>query len=130
MTAAGPMRTWVIEAKEMAMTEVSDVDFIEAGTERATPRADPGHWLLGHPYGRDLLACKLRLEKPQLRFQHYCLSPEVYPHLEEMVDRLGLRGWPAPLPLKEKLWASCLLLRMIWALKMKHKPPVWRRPAA
>lgn len=113
------------------MTKVTDVDFVEAGTARpAAPPGDAWHWLLGHPYGRDLLACKLRLAKPQLRFQHYCLPPEVFPALEAIVDRLELRAWPVPRSLKEKLRASCLLLRMIWALKMKRKPPDWRRPAA
>lgn len=76
------------------------------------------HWLLRHPYGRDLLACKLRQARPDLRFNHYHLGVELMPLLELMIDLLELRDWSEPRTRRERIATSVLLLRTIFAFKM------------
>ena len=91
------------------------------------PERTEVHWLLQHPYGRDLLACQLRKSRPAVEFEHYCLGPEIHPQLEEMVDQLGLREWRRPATLAGRAQAAWLLLRMIWALKMERRLPRWQK---
>jgi hypothetical protein len=87
--------------------------------------APPPHWLIRHPYGRDLLACKLRTVRPDVQFSYYCITPKVFPYLEAMIDLLDLRAWPAPVGTREGVAAGWRLLRMIWALKMQRELPTW-----
>src|SRR5687768_6853604 len=58
------------------------------------------HWLLRHPYGRDVLITKLREVR---QFMRYCTPVELEPFLEAMVDLLQMRDWPRPRTVAERV---------------------------
>lgn len=113
------------------MPHIVDMDLTPAFSPadfRLHPGAEPvePHWLIKHPYGRDLLACKLRQMRPDVKFMHYRIDRALFPFLESMIDLLGLRDWPAPVTVRERLTTSLMLLRMVFAFQMQRELPHWR----
>lgn len=70
---------------------------------RAAAASHPRHWLLDAAYGRELLKLKLRQLRPDLNVPRLSDPPEQEPLLEQMVDEMGLRGWPRPVGIKSRL---------------------------
>ena len=103
-----------------------------SGFRREDYRLQPGagyaqeHWLLRHPYGRDVLITKLREVRPDLQFMRYRTPVELEPFLEAMVDLLQMRDWPRPRTLGERVKVGLLLIRMALAQSMKRDMPDWR----
>lgn len=89
-----------------------------------------GHWLLSHPYGRDLLVSKVRLDHPELQVPRYRIPAELEPLLDSAIDALDLREWPAPVTLRERFKAAALLVRYGVRLSAGLKLPSWRPEAA
>ena len=84
------------------------------------------HWLLRHPYGRDVLITKLREVRPDLQFMRYRTPVELEPFLEAMVDLLQMRDWPRPRTVAERVKVGVFLIRMALAQSMKRDLPDWR----
>lgn len=88
-----------------------------------------GHWLLSHPYGRDLLISKVRLDHPGLLVPRYRIPADLEPLLDSAIDALDLRDWPAPRTLRERFKAAALLVRYGFRLSAGLKLPTWRAEA-
>jgi len=84
------------------------------------------HWLLRHPYGRDVLITKLREVRPDLVFMRYRTPVELEPFLEAMVDLLQMRDWPRPRTVAERIKVGLFLIRMALAQSMNRDRPDWR----
>lgn len=103
-----------------------------SGFRREDYRLHPGagyaqeHWLLRHPYGRDVLITKLREVRPDLQFMRYRTPVELEPFLEAMVDLLQMRDWSRPRTLGERLKVDLFLIRMALAQSMNRDRPDWR----
>ncbi len=103
-----------------------------SGFRREDYRLQPGagyaqeHWLLRHPYGRDVLITKLREVRPDLQFMRYRTPVELEPFLEAMVDLLQMRGWPRPRSVGDRVKVGVFLIRMALAQSMKRDLPDWR----
>lgn len=80
---------------ELDLTPSGFRQFYCAEDEPAAAKA-PAHWLLSAVYGRDLLKAKLRKERPVLNVPSWRHGADLDPHLECMVDSLGLRDWVQP----------------------------------
>ena len=99
------------------------------GFRREVYRLHPGagyaqeHWLLRHPYGRDVLITKLREVRPDLQFMRYRTPAELEPFLEAMVDLLQMRDWPRPRTVAERVKVGVFLIRMALAQSMKRDLP-------
>ena len=102
------------------------------GFRREDYRLQPGaghaqeHWLLRHPYGRDVLITKLREVRPDLQFMRYRTPVELEPFLEAMVDLMQMRDWPRPRMVGDWVKAGVFLIRMALAQSMKRDLPDWR----
>lgn len=109
-----------------------------AGVVRAGPRfrasdyrlhggGDRGerHWLLQHPYGRQLLVARLAQVRPEVRGYRYRTAPEQDVHLDEMIDDLDLRDWPQPRTGSERIQAALMLVRYVFSMA-GFKRPDWR----
>ena len=70
------------------------------------------HWLRAAIYGRHLLKLKLRQMRPDLPVALVREQPEYEGLLEAMVDVLGLRDWPCPRTLSQRLHSTRAILRM------------------
>ena len=110
-----------------------------SGFRREDYRLQPGagytqeHWLLRHPYGRDVLITKLREVRPDLQFMRYRTPVELEPFLDAMVDLLQMRDWPRPRTVRERVKVGMFLVRAALAQSMKRELPDWRKafgPAA
>jgi hypothetical protein len=129
------------------MAEKVTLDLTPVGADLAAPpastagasvfrreyyRLQPGagyaqeHWLLRHPYGRDVLITKLREVRPDLQFMRYRTPVELEPFLEAMVDLLQMRDWPRPRTVAERVKFGVFLIRMALAQSMKRDLPDWR----
>lgn len=102
------------------------------GFRREEYRLQPGagymqeHWLLRHPYGRDVLITKLGEVRPDLRFTRYRTPVELEPFLDAMVDLLQMRDWPRPRTARERVKVGVVLICMALAQSMKRDLPDWR----
>lgn len=102
------------------------------GFRREDYRLQPGagyaqeHWLLRHPYGRDVLITKLREVRPDLQFMRYRTPVELEPFLDAMVDLLQMRDWPRPRTVGDRVKVGVFLIRMALAQSMKRELPDWR----
>lgn len=84
------------------------------------------HWMLRHPYGRDVLITKLREVRPDLQFMRYRTPVQLEPFLEAMVDLLQMRDWPRPRTVAERVKVGLFLIRMALAQSMNRDRPDWR----
>jgi len=105
---------------------------VSGGFRREDYRLQPGagyaqeHWLLRHPYGRDVLITKLREVRPDLQFMRYRTPVELEPFLEAIVDLLQMRDWPRPRTVGERVKVGVFLIRTALAQSMKRDLPDWR----
>lgn len=83
------------------------------------------HWLLQHPYGRELLFTSLRRVRPEVRVDRFHTAPEHELLLDGMIDSLGLREWPRPTAIGERMRASLMLLRYGFSMGGCRSPD-WR----
>lgn len=84
------------------------------------------HWLLSHPYGRDVLVNKVREVRPDLRVMRYRQSAEVDAVLDAMIDLMELRDWPQPVTVGERIRVGLMLLRIGFAQASRSTMPDWR----
>jgi hypothetical protein len=83
------------------------------------------HWLLLHPFGRELLVTNLRRVRPDVRVNRFHTAPEHEVLLEGMADGLGLREWPRPTTFGQRMRVSLMLLRYGFAMG-GFKSPDWQ----
>lgn len=84
------------------------------------------HWLLRHPYGRDVLITKLREVRPDLQFSRFRTPVELEPSLDAMVDLLQLRDWPRPRTVTERIKVGLFLIRVELAQALMRDLAYWR----
>jgi len=94
---------------------------VQPGANLASP-----HWLLSHPYGREVLIHKLREVRPDLQFFRFRTPPELEPFLDAMIDLMGMRDWPEPRTVGERVRAGLMLLRIGFAQGGGYELPDWR----
>lgn len=84
------------------------------------------HWVLRHPLGIDLLVSKLAAERPDMEIPRYRIPPELMPLLDSMIDLLGMRAWPQPVTLRERMRAGWMIVRYGYCMGAGTAPPDWR----
>lgn len=84
------------------------------------------HWLLSHPFGRDVLVNKVGEVRPELRVLRYRQSAAVDAVLDAMVDLMELRDWPQPATVGERIRVGLMLLRIGFAQASRSAIPDWR----
>lgn len=84
------------------------------------------HWILRHPLGIDLLVSKLAAERPGMKVPRYRIPPEVMTLLDSMIDLLGMRAWPEPVTLRERLRAGWMFVRYGYCMGAGTTLPDWR----
>jgi len=109
---------------ELDLTPSDFRQFYCAEDESAAAKA-PAHWLLSAVYGRDLLKAKLRKERPDLNVSYWRHGADLDPHLECMVDSLGLRGWVQPATVAARVrYLKFVLSLMVAVENGKPIPPL------
>lgn len=88
------------------------------------------HWLVRHPLGVDLLVTKLQEVRPDMKVPRYRLTPSMYSLLDGMIDVLGMRSWPEPKTVAERVRAGWLIVRCTYCLGAGRPLPDWRVSAA
>lgn len=86
---------------------------------------EPRHWLLESIYGRQMLKIKLGLDRPDLKVLKLREQRELDPQLNVLIETLGLRDWPAPRTMAERVKAFRLQLRMLVELVEGRPIPDW-----
>ena len=61
------------------------------------------HWLLDSVYGRNMLKAQVRLAEPGLFVPAWREAPDLDDKLEAMIEVMGLRNWPKPQTMRDKL---------------------------
>jgi hypothetical protein len=91
-----------------------------------SPTLSERHWLLRHPYGREVLLAKLKEVQPDVRVHRFRTRPEDEQWLDRAVDYMGLRDWPEPKTIRERVRASFLVFRYIACMAGGYALPDWR----
>ncbi len=97
---------------ELDLTPSEFRQFYCAADEPAEANA-PAHWLLSAVYGRELLKAKLRKERPDLNVPNWRHGADLDPHLDCMVDSLGLRDSVQPDTVAAR---ACYLKRILFLM--------------
>jgi hypothetical protein len=88
--------------------------------------AGVAHWVLRHPLGIDLLVTTLATERPDIKVTRYRIAPEMLSLLDFMIDVLGMRSWPEPQTVLERVRAGFMLMRYAYCLGSGSALPDWR----
>lgn len=84
------------------------------------------HWLVRHPFGRDLLVGTLQQRRPELEIPTFC-TPRIFDSLlNDMVDELGMREWKEPSGMLEHVKTAAFLLHCAWNEGSGLPLPNWR----
>jgi hypothetical protein len=84
------------------------------------------HWVLRHPLGIDLLVTTMATQRPDMKVPRYRIAPEMLPLLDFMIDVLGMRSWPEPQTMLERVRAGFMLVRYAYCLGSGSALPDWR----
>src|SRR5438046_2974910 len=84
------------------------------------------HWLLRHPYGREVLVTKLREVRPDVKVRRYQTAPEHEQFLDAMIDYMDMRDWPEPRTIGERVRAALLLVRYGFCMGGGYRLPHWK----
>lgn len=110
---------YVIELDMAISPAAADATVAGHGLRPSDFRIHPGaenaevHWLLKTVYGRDLLKAQLRKVRPDLSVPRFRHAEELDGALDSMIDLLGLRDWPAPRSVPERVAYMRNLLRLL-----------------
>ncbi|MBE7940132.1 MULTISPECIES: hypothetical protein [Ramlibacter] len=88
------------------------------------------HWLVRHPLGIDMLVNQLQAVRPDMSVPRYRISPSMYSLLDGMVDVLGMRAWPEPKTMAERVRAGWLIVRCVYCQGAARPLPDWRDAAS
>lgn len=113
--------------REMHMTYIVNLPLTtDDFRQHPALETEPRHWLLDSVYGRQMLKIKLGLDRPDLKVLKLREQRELDPHLNVLIEMLGLRDWPAPRTMAERVKAFRLQLRMLVELVEGRPIPDWR----
>ncbi len=106
--------------------DLTHTDFRQYYVQEPVADVKP-HWLLGAVYGRELLKAKLRKVRPDLKVPVWRDARELDDILEGLIDQMGLREWPEPVSVQEKIRYLRLVLAMKLAVENGTELPSIRR---
>lgn len=105
---------------------VVELELTPSGAAEASKPAFSRHWLLDAVYGRDLLKVKLRKVRPDMTVPRMRHAGELDHMLDYMIDVMGLRQWPEPRSVVERVRYLRTVLRMMIAVDKEQDIPDWK----